>query len=100
MLSMGTTLLLLPWFGGLVLGEIGKDFSKCTKFFYKDTPPQGITGDGYQPICQVYKNQYRFATMYNRQHRAPLYSAYMLDTADGKRPEDPSWMYEPQVGYG
>lgn len=94
--STGALLLLLPWFGGLVLGEISDNFSQCLKFFYNKTPPKGIKAAGYQPICQRYKNQYHFASLYHRQHRAPLYSAYILSPADGKRPKT-SWMYEPQL---
>lgn len=94
--STGALLLLLHWFGGLVLGEVDKDFSSCLDFFHDRTPPQGINEAGYQPICQRHKNQYHFASLYNRQHRAPLYSAYTLGPADGKRP-DSTWMYEPQV---
>ncbi|XP_030251360.1 endonuclease domain-containing 1 protein-like [Sparus aurata] len=94
--STGALLLLLPWFGGLVLGEISKDFSQCLNFFYKRTPPSGIPAVGYQPICQRYENQYHFASLYHRQHRAPLYSAYILSPADGKRPVN-TWKYEPQL---
>ncbi|TDH07602.1 hypothetical protein EPR50_G00107840 [Perca flavescens] len=94
--STGALLLLLPWFGGLVLGEISDDFSQCLDFFYNETPPKGINAAGYQPICQRYKNQYHFASLYHRQHRAPLYSAYILSPADGKRPS-PIWKYEPQL---
>ncbi|XP_076594852.1 endonuclease domain-containing 1 protein-like [Chaetodon auriga] len=95
-LSTGALFLLLLWFGGLVLGEISNDFSQCLDFFYNKTPPKGISAAGYQPICQRYKNQYRFASLYHRQHRTPLYSAYILSPADGKRPRA-TWMYEPQV---
>ncbi|XP_039668994.1 endonuclease domain-containing 1 protein-like [Perca fluviatilis] len=95
-MSTGALLLLLPWFGGLVLGEISDDFSQCLNFFYEKTPPEGINAAGYQPICQRYKNQYRFASLYHRQHRGPLYSAYILSPADGKRPS-PIWKYEPQL---
>uniref|UniRef100_A0A8C9X1R2 Endonuclease domain-containing 1 protein-like n=1 Tax=Sander lucioperca TaxID=283035 RepID=A0A8C9X1R2_SANLU len=94
--STGALLLLLPWFGGLVLGEISDDFSQCLDFFYNENPPKGINAAGYQPICQRYKNQYRFASLYHRQHRAPLYSAYILSPADGKRPKS-IWKYEPQL---
>lgn len=95
-LSTGAMLFLLPWFGGLVLGELSEDFSQCLDFFYNSTPPQGVNAAGYQPICQRYRNQYHFASLYHRQNRAPLYSAYMLGVADGKRP-NAYWMYEPQV---
>ncbi|XP_060935119.1 endonuclease domain-containing 1 protein-like [Limanda limanda] len=94
--STGALLLLLPWFGGLVLGEVSSDFSKCLKFFYNRSPPQGINTALYQPICQRYKNQYHFASLYNREHRTPLYSAYTLGPADGGRPKI-LWMYEPQL---
>ncbi|TNN77688.1 Endonuclease domain-containing 1 protein [Liparis tanakae] len=96
--STGALLLLLPWFGGLVLGEIGNDFSKCLDFFYKKTPPKGITAAGYQPICQRFKNRYHFASLYRREHRSPLYSAYILSPANGKRPAS-IWMFEPQLAF-
>lgn len=95
-LSTAATLLLAAWFGGLVLGEVSDDFSQCLDFFYNSTPPRGLSRPEYQPICQRYRNRYRFASLYDRQRRAPLYSAYQLKLADGKRPSVP-WMYEPQV---
>uniref|UniRef100_A0A3Q2QQA1 Endonuclease domain-containing 1 protein-like n=1 Tax=Fundulus heteroclitus TaxID=8078 RepID=A0A3Q2QQA1_FUNHE len=91
-------LFLLPWFGGPVVGELSEDFSQCLQFFYNKTPPTGINGKEYQPICQRYKNTYRFASLYHRQHRAPLYSAYILSPADGKRPRS-QWKYEPQLAF-
>lgn len=91
-----STLLLAACFGGLVLGELSNNFSQCLNFFYNSTPPQGLSRPEYQPICQLYQNRYRFATLYDRQRRAPLYSAYQLKLADGTRPRE-SWMYEPQV---
>ncbi|XP_033488839.2 endonuclease domain-containing 1 protein-like [Epinephelus lanceolatus] len=97
-LSAGAVFLLLSCFGDMVFGEIGNSFSKCHRFFYKGTPPTGISAAGYQPICQRYKNQYHFASLYHRQHRAPLYSAYILSPADGKRPIS-SWKYEPQLAF-
>lgn len=90
------SLLLLSWSGRLAFGEVSSDFSQCRRFFYGGTPPEGFAAAGYQPICQRYKNQYRFASLYHLQHRIPLYSAYLLSPADGKRPNS-SWMYEPQV---
>uniref|UniRef100_A0A3Q2QXW9 Uncharacterized protein n=1 Tax=Fundulus heteroclitus TaxID=8078 RepID=A0A3Q2QXW9_FUNHE len=98
LLSFSAALLfLLSWFGGLVVGELSEDFFQCLDFFYKETPPSGFDYRAFQPICQRYKNTYRFASLYHRQHRAPLFSAYILRIADGKRPNI-SWMYEPQVG--
>ncbi|KAM4586940.1 endonuclease domain-containing 1 protein-like [Fundulus diaphanus] len=99
LLSFSAALLfLLLWFGGLVHGELSKDFSQCLDFFYNKTPPRGFHYTAYQPICQRYNNIYRFASLYHRQHRAPLYSAYILSPADGKRPR-PQWKYEPQLAF-
>ncbi|XP_047440552.1 endonuclease domain-containing 1 protein-like [Mugil cephalus] len=91
--TAGALLVLLPWFGGLASGEICVKFKGCRNFFYKETPPVGFTG---VPICQRYKGNYHFATMYDRQHRTARYSAYLLTPADGNRPSN-SWMYEPQL---
>ncbi|KAK2849100.1 hypothetical protein Q5P01_008934 [Channa striata] len=96
--TTGALILLLPWIGGLVHAEINKDFSNCLDFFYDRTPPKGISAAGYQPICQRYKNQYHFATLYHREYRVPLYSAYILQPANGKRPGS-TWMYEPQLAF-
>ncbi|XP_073342656.1 endonuclease domain-containing 1 protein-like [Pagrus major] len=97
--STGALLLLLPWFGGLVLGEISNDFSKCLDFFYKATPPQGFKKAGYQPICQRYKHKYRFASLYHLQGRTPLYSAYNITFEKGKKRPPPNWKYEPQLAF-
>ncbi|XP_075336615.1 endonuclease domain-containing 1 protein-like [Odontesthes bonariensis] len=89
-------LLLLSGFGNLVMGEISdNNFSKCKQFFYKNTPPEGITGKEYVPICQFYKREYHFATLYNKQHYVPLYSAYKVSAGRGRRLD--YWMYEPQL---
>ncbi|XP_056142970.1 endonuclease domain-containing 1 protein-like [Lampris incognitus] len=98
--SKGALLLLLACLGGLALGEVG-DFSHCLDFFYKRMPPQGINteqGRYLAPICQRYKNQYRFASLYHRQHRTPWYSAYIITPPAGKRPAS-KWMYEPQLAF-
>lgn len=91
-----TLILLLPWCSGPTLGEIGNDFSKCLQFFYNETPPMGFSASEYQPICQRYKNNYRFATLYNRNHRAAMYSAYILKIPKDNYPNG-RWMCEPQV---
>ncbi|XP_023183898.1 endonuclease domain-containing 1 protein-like [Xiphophorus maculatus] len=91
-------LFLLPWFGGLTVGEVSNNFCQCLDFFYNRTPPRGLKKAEYQPICQRYKDRYRFASLYRRQHRAPLFSAYKLSPADGRRPKS-GWMYEPQLAF-
>ncbi|XP_014860066.1 PREDICTED: endonuclease domain-containing 1 protein-like [Poecilia mexicana] len=96
--STAALLFLLPWFGGLTVGEVSNNFHECLDFFYKRTPPRGLEKAEYQPICQRYKNKYHFASLYRRQHRAPLFSAYKLSPADGRRPKN-IWMYEPQLTF-
>ncbi|XP_061582020.1 endonuclease domain-containing 1 protein-like [Cololabis saira] len=97
--SIEALFFLLLWLSVLVIGEVGKDFSNCLGFFYDEIPPvTRINAAGFQPICQRYKNQYHFATLYHRQHRTPLFSAYRLSSADGKRPQ-PTWMYEAQLAF-
>ncbi|XP_056369817.1 endonuclease domain-containing 1 protein-like [Oenanthe melanoleuca] len=68
----------------------------CTQFFYEKTPP----GDTLRPtnaarICQVYDNQYRFATLYDKTRRIPVYSAYIYRPGPGDRFD--SWFVEPQL---
>ncbi|XP_047440425.1 endonuclease domain-containing 1 protein-like [Mugil cephalus] len=95
--TAGALLLLLPWFGGLTSGELSPSkFTMCQKFFYNKTPPEGF-GTGCQAICQRYKNKYRFATLYDPQNRTALFSAYLMSSSDEPRPEDETWMYEPQL---
>lgn len=91
----GALLLLLASLGGLLWGEVG-DFTPCLWFYYMKTPPKAVGGEGYQPICQRYRNQYHFASLYQCQSSAPLYSSYILSPGRGKRPRN-KWMYEPQV---
>ncbi|XP_028826067.1 endonuclease domain-containing 1 protein-like [Denticeps clupeoides] len=78
-------------------GDVG-DFSPCKSFFYQSTPPVGINGT---PICQRYKNMFRFATLYDRQRRSPWFSAYIFsDATNEKAKTKVSWMYEPQLANG
>uniref|UniRef100_A0A669C4Y0 Uncharacterized protein n=1 Tax=Oreochromis niloticus TaxID=8128 RepID=A0A669C4Y0_ORENI len=74
---------LLRFISALFYGEITTDFEPCITFFYAETIPQGISGDGYQALCQRYENQYHFATLYDRNRRIPLFSAYILSPGGG-----------------
>ncbi|XP_048357445.1 endonuclease domain-containing 1 protein-like [Sphaerodactylus townsendi] len=77
--------------------EVVNSFEEtCPQFFFKGVPP----GVGLQPnrpawICQRYKNQYRYATLYDKDHRIPVYSAYIYNPGQAKRPKN--WMVEPQL---
>ncbi|XP_056369728.1 endonuclease domain-containing 1 protein-like [Oenanthe melanoleuca] len=77
--------------------EVVKTFkTACTKFFYEKTLPSDILRPrNAARICQVYDNQYRFATLYDKTRRIPVYSAYIYRPGNGERYE--SWFVEPQL---
>ncbi|XP_055768700.1 endonuclease domain-containing 1 protein-like isoform X2 [Salvelinus fontinalis] len=79
------------------------DVPQCKSFFLKGTTPNlpgilvgGIfkNEDRYKPICQKYKNFYRFATLYDTFNRIPVFSAYTFTGNTTGRPID-RWMIEP-----
>ncbi|CAI5666293.1 unnamed protein product [Oreochromis niloticus] len=53
--------------------------------------------DGYQALCQRYENQYHFATLYDKNRRIPLFSAYILSPGGGPRPQNTKCMIEPRL---
>ncbi|XP_071234810.1 endonuclease domain-containing 1 protein-like [Salvelinus alpinus] len=82
------------------------DVPQCQKFFLEETTPNlpGILVGGkvqdqnrYKPICQLFNNIYRFATLYDTINRIPVFSAYTFTgPPTGPRPNQP-WMIEPQL---
>ncbi|XP_078535190.1 endonuclease domain-containing 1 protein-like [Lissotriton helveticus] len=66
----------------------------CPQFFYKNTEPSGIVPKNAARICQRFNNKYQFATMYDRDLRIPLYSAYVYERGVAQRAD---WMIEPQL---
>ncbi|KFV84092.1 Endonuclease domain-containing 1 protein [Struthio camelus australis] len=70
--------------------------SSCPQFFFKETPPnEALEPNSPARICQRYQNQYYFATLYDKDRRIPVYSAYLYQPGPGKRPK--TWMVEPQL---
>ncbi|NWY66758.1 ENDD1 protein, partial [Erithacus rubecula] len=71
--------------------------TNCTQFFYAKTPPSfdNLHLHNAARICQAYDNQYRFATLYNKTRRIPVYSAYIYQHGNGDRFD--SWFVEPQL---
>ncbi|XP_032913449.1 endonuclease domain-containing 1 protein-like [Catharus ustulatus] len=68
----------------------------CALFFYEKTPPRGaLRPTNAARICQFYDNKYRFATLYDRNNRIPVYSAYICKPGPGDR--DQPWLVEPQL---
>ncbi|XP_074882867.1 endonuclease domain-containing 1 protein-like [Buteo buteo] len=92
-------LLLQVWASCLWLAgsEVVTSFeSSCPQFFFRETPPnEALQPENPAWICQNYKNQYYFATLYDRNRRIPVYSAYLYQPGPGKRPK--TWMVEPQL---
>ncbi|NWV23218.1 ENDD1 protein, partial [Origma solitaria] len=77
--------------------EVVTPFASCPQFFYQGTPPNdALMPNNPVRICQRYRNQYRFATLYDRNRRIPVYSAYIYQP--GPSPEPPlRWFVEPQL---
>ncbi|KAK2863305.1 hypothetical protein Q5P01_002838 [Channa striata] len=91
--------------------EVVKLLSQCDRFFLEQTPPQvpgslekGIikNSNQYKAICQTYKDERRFVTLYDTKNKIPVFSAYKyrgegpLDE-DKKRPKNVPWKIEPQI---
>ncbi|NWW62017.1 ENDD1 protein, partial [Ifrita kowaldi] len=76
--------------------EVVNDFTTCHHFFYGNTPPNNVLNPANPAwICQRYMNQYHFATLYDRNRRIPVYSAYIYQPGSG-RPKS-MWFVEPQL---
>ncbi|NXF13143.1 ENDD1 protein, partial [Smithornis capensis] len=91
-------LLLQVWVSCLWMGhsEVVTSFASCPQFFYHNAPPN----NALQPqnpawICQRYNNQYFYATLYDRNRRIPIYSAYIYQPGTAPRPQ--AWLVEPQL---
>uniref|UniRef100_A0A4W5LGM1 Uncharacterized protein n=1 Tax=Hucho hucho TaxID=62062 RepID=A0A4W5LGM1_9TELE len=90
------------------LSHVVEKFSvvpQCEEFFLEGTTPNlpGILVGGtvqdqnrYKPICQLYNNIYRFATLYDTTNRIPVFSAYTFTGYTTGRPKQ-DWMIEPQL---
>ncbi|NXN24740.1 ENDD1 protein, partial [Nycticryphes semicollaris] len=76
--------------------EVVPSFQICSQFFFRATPPNNaLQPNNPARICQRYNNQYHYATLYNRDLRIPVYSAYRYQPGAGNRPK--FWMVEPQL---
>ncbi|NXA14428.1 ENDD1 protein, partial [Sapayoa aenigma] len=91
-------LLLQVWVSCLPLGhsEVVTSFASCPQFFYQKTfPNNALQPANSVQICQRYKNQYFFATLYDKNRRIPVYSAYIYQLGNAPRPQ--AWLIEPQL---
>ncbi|NXN92584.1 ENDD1 protein, partial [Rhinopomastus cyanomelas] len=86
----------LPGFSqGRVVGEDEAGFAECNVFFPGQVPPEGFTEPFHVKICQQYKREPRFATLYSTKDKIPLYSAFKYTKP--AQSEEESWLVEPQV---
>ncbi|XP_036403398.1 endonuclease domain-containing 1 protein-like [Megalops cyprinoides] len=90
-------LLLLLAGPGVAWAAVADSFRDCSQFLYMRTPPTGLRGLDLRRICQRYGDKPRYATLYDRARRLPIYSAYTFKKSDGQSRVDTPWMYEPQM---
>uniref|UniRef100_W5LJN0 Endonuclease domain-containing 1 protein-like n=1 Tax=Astyanax mexicanus TaxID=7994 RepID=W5LJN0_ASTMX len=106
-MKLGAAVLMLLTLGAL--GKVVDNFKKCAGFFRDGNPPvfttirPRVSSDDadtrYVKICQSYKNQYRYATLYDTANKIPVYSAYKyMRTVKCKvKRRKITWKIEPQV---
>ncbi|XP_051788708.1 endonuclease domain-containing 1 protein-like [Erpetoichthys calabaricus] len=95
--TMMLLMLVIPWIStmwGNCEVMKGKKFT-CTQFFHKGEEPSGLEPNRSARICQTHEGKVHFATMYDREKRIPIYSAYKYNRKDGKF--NRSYYYEPQL---
>ncbi|XP_057878831.1 endonuclease domain-containing 1 protein-like [Melospiza georgiana] len=77
--------------------EVVNSFDSCPQFFYDGIPPNdALNPKNPARICQRFSNSYHYATLYDRDRRIPVYSAYKYRPGPYKRPSR-KWMVEPQL---
>ncbi|CDR18022.1 unnamed protein product [Oncorhynchus mykiss] len=93
-----STLLLLFLLPPALSRVVNRFDPECKEFFLEGTTPNlpVQNQNRYKPICQKYKNIYRFATLYDTTNKIPVFSAYTFSAPGGKR-QSWSWMIEPQL---
>ncbi|XP_063009735.1 endonuclease domain-containing 1 protein-like [Melospiza melodia melodia] len=77
--------------------EVVNSFATCAGFFYARIPPNdALNPKNPARICQRFNNSYHYATLYDRDRRIPVYSAYKYEPGSDKRPPG-YWLVEPQL---
>ncbi|XP_054148393.1 endonuclease domain-containing 1 protein-like [Melozone crissalis] len=77
--------------------EVVNSFDSCPQFFYDGIPPNdALNPNNPARICQRFRNSYHYATLYDRDRRIPVYSAYKYEPGPDKRPPG-YWLVEPQL---
>ncbi|XP_058717932.1 endonuclease domain-containing 1 protein-like [Poecile atricapillus] len=77
--------------------KVVNSFADCPEFFYAGTTPNNaLHPQNPAWICQRYRNSSHYATLYDRDRRIPVYSAYKYHPGPAKRPHV-WWFVEPQL---
>ncbi|XP_064589246.1 endonuclease domain-containing 1 protein-like [Zonotrichia leucophrys gambelii] len=77
--------------------EVVDSFDSCRQFFYLGTfPNNALNPQNPARICQRFRNAYHYATLYDRDRRIPVYSAYKYQPVEKQRPRG-WWFLEPQL---
>lgn len=95
-IALGSLLALAGLLEGRLVGEEEAGFGECDRFFYAGTPPAGLAAEAHVKICQRFEGAERFATLYSRRDRIPVYSAFRAARPAAAGAE-PRWLVEPQV---
>ncbi|XP_026167129.1 endonuclease domain-containing 1 protein-like [Mastacembelus armatus] len=70
----------------------------CKSFFHHEYVPLWNPSKYHVYICQFFKNKYRFTTLYDTDHRIPVYSGYIVENREkGKGKCSETWKIEPQL---
>ncbi|XP_064589927.1 endonuclease domain-containing 1 protein-like [Zonotrichia leucophrys gambelii] len=76
--------------------EVVTSFGSCHGFFSDRIPPNNaLNPQNPAWICQHFNNSYHYATLYDRDRRIPVYSAYKYEPGPGNRSK--LWYAEPQL---
>ncbi|XP_070605750.1 endonuclease domain-containing 1 protein [Erythrolamprus reginae] len=89
---------------GLVVGEGQAGFGECDAFFYGRAAPAGFPAEQVAKVCQRFRGEPRFATLYSTRDKAPLFAAFRYSPGgEPAGPEEPEveeatrWLVEPQI---
>ncbi|NXN79297.1 ENDD1 protein, partial [Bombycilla garrulus] len=76
--------------------EVVTSFASCPNFFYDGTTPNDVLNpENPAWICQCYNDAYRYATLYNKDKKISVYSAYIYNPWPDKTHQ--TWFVEPQL---
>eukprot|EP00111_Clytia_hemisphaerica_P006926 TCONS_00020058-protein len=103
-MALLVTFVLMAALQGVVFSKVVPTFYSeaaptCDDYFYQNTEPEFTMQSSYQRICQMKSSiepgKIFYATLYDTNHKIPVYSAYTL--VIGASYDRPSWMVEPQL---